>query len=36
MKYAIVSGLGAIIYMPSFIKIDSGIQKLAGEYTDYT
>jgi hypothetical protein len=28
MKYAIEMGSGAMIYMPSFIKIGSGIQKL--------
>jgi hypothetical protein len=28
MKYAIEVGSGAIIYIPSFIKIGSGIQKL--------
>jgi hypothetical protein len=26
-------GLGAVIYIPSFIKTDSGIQKLIGEDT---
>jgi hypothetical protein len=30
MKYIIEVGSGAIIYMPSFIKIGSGIQKLIG------
>jgi hypothetical protein len=28
MKYAVEMGSGAIIYIPSFIKIGSGIQKL--------
>jgi hypothetical protein len=28
MKYAVGMGSGAMIYIPSFIKIDSGIQKL--------
>jgi hypothetical protein len=30
MKYAVGVGSGAIIYIPSFIKIGSGIQKLIG------
>jgi hypothetical protein len=30
MKYAIEIGSGAMIYIPSFIKIGSGIQKLMG------
>jgi hypothetical protein len=30
MKYAVGMGLGVIIYIPSFIKIGSGIQKLIG------
>jgi hypothetical protein len=35
MKYAVEMGSGATIYVPSFIKIGSGIQKLIGErYTD--
>jgi hypothetical protein len=35
MKYAIEMGSGGKIYIPSFIKIGSGIQKLiVGEYTD--
>jgi hypothetical protein len=35
MKYAVEMGSGAMIYIPSFIKIGSGIQKLlGGEYTD--
>jgi hypothetical protein len=28
MKYAVQMGLGAMIYIPSFIKIGSDIQKL--------
>jgi hypothetical protein len=28
MKYAVEMGLGAMIYIPSFIKIGSSIQKL--------
>jgi hypothetical protein len=36
MKYAVEMGSGAMIYIPSFIKIGSGIQKLMveGGYTD--
>jgi hypothetical protein len=34
MKYAFEMGSGAMIYIPSFIKIGSGIQKLIGGYTD--
>jgi hypothetical protein len=30
MKYAIELGSGAMIYIPSFIQIGSGIQKLMG------
>jgi hypothetical protein len=30
MKYAVEMGSVAIIYIPSFIKIDSGIQKVIG------
>jgi hypothetical protein len=30
MKYATQIGPGAVIYMPSFINIDSGIKKLMG------
>jgi hypothetical protein len=30
MKYAIEMGSGAMTYIPSFIKIGSGIQKLIG------
>jgi hypothetical protein len=28
MKYAVEMGSGTVIQIPSFIKIDSGIQKL--------
>jgi hypothetical protein len=28
MKYAVEMGSGAVIYIPSFIKIGSGFQKL--------
>jgi hypothetical protein len=31
MKYTFQMGLGAMVYIPSFIKIGSGIQKLMGE-----
>jgi hypothetical protein len=31
MKYAVEMGPGAMIYMPSFIKTASDIQKLKGE-----
>jgi hypothetical protein len=31
MKYAVDMGLGAMIYIPSFIKIGSGIQELIRE-----
>jgi hypothetical protein len=34
MKYVVEMGLGAMIYIPSFIKIGSCIQKLIGRYTD--
>jgi hypothetical protein len=36
MKYAIEIGSGAMIYISSFIKTGSGIQKLMGreDYTD--
>jgi hypothetical protein len=33
MKYAVEMGSGAMIYLPSFIKIVFGIQKLIGGYT---
>jgi hypothetical protein len=32
MKYASEMGSGDMIYMPSFIKTGSGIQKLMGRY----
>jgi hypothetical protein len=31
MKYAIEMGSGSLIYIPNFIKIGSGIQKLMGD-----
>jgi hypothetical protein len=31
MKYAVEMGSGAMIYIPSFIKIGSAIRKLMGE-----
>jgi hypothetical protein len=31
MKYAVEMGSGAMLYIPSFIMIGSGIQKLTGE-----
>jgi hypothetical protein len=35
MKYAVEMGSGAMIYIPSFINIGSGIQKLmGGGYTE--
>jgi hypothetical protein len=30
MKYTVEMGLGAVMYIPSLIKIGSGIQKLIG------
>jgi hypothetical protein len=30
MKYAVEMGSGAMMYIPSFMKIGSGIQKLMG------
>jgi hypothetical protein len=30
MKYAVEMGSGAVIYVPRFIKIGSGVQKLTG------
>jgi hypothetical protein len=33
MKYVVEMGSGAMIYIPSFIKIGSGIQKLTEEDT---
>jgi hypothetical protein len=36
MKYAVEMGSGAMIYIPSFVKIGTGIQKYmgGGGYTD--
>jgi hypothetical protein len=34
MKYAVVRGSGAVVYIPSFIKIGSGIQKLIRGFTN--
>jgi hypothetical protein len=34
MKYAVEMELGAMMYIPSFIEVDSGIQKLIWGYTD--
>jgi hypothetical protein len=34
MKYAIEMGSGPMIYIPSFIKTDSPIQKLIVGYTN--
>jgi hypothetical protein len=34
MKCAFEMGSGAMIYIPSFIKIGPGIQELMGGYTD--
>jgi hypothetical protein len=31
MKYAVEMGSGAVTYLPSLIKIGSGIQELIGE-----
>jgi hypothetical protein len=36
MKYAVEMGSGAMIYIPSFIKIGSGIQKLIWEIQRHT
>jgi hypothetical protein len=36
MKYADELGSGAIIYIPSFIEIGSGIQTLTGGIRRYT
>jgi hypothetical protein len=33
IKYGVEMGSGPIMYMPSFVKIGSGIQKLIGGYT---
>jgi hypothetical protein len=34
MNSSVEIGSGAMIYIPSFIKTGSGIQKLMGEFTD--
>jgi hypothetical protein len=34
MKYAVEMGSGAMIYIPSFIKIGSGILKLTQDLSD--
>jgi hypothetical protein len=34
MKYAVKISSGVMIYIPSFIKIGAGIQKLIEGYTD--
>jgi hypothetical protein len=34
MKFAVKIGSGAMIYIPSFMKFGSVIQKLIGAYTD--
>jgi hypothetical protein len=34
MKYAVEMGSSAMIYIPSFVKTGSRIQKLRGEETD--
>jgi hypothetical protein len=36
MKYVVEMGSGVIIYIPSFIKIGSGIQKLVGGIHSHT
>jgi hypothetical protein len=36
MKYAVEMGSGAMIYIPSFVKIDSGIQMLLGGGGEFT
>jgi hypothetical protein len=36
MKYAVDMDSNAMIYIPSFIKIGSGIQKLIGEIHRHT
>jgi hypothetical protein len=36
MKYAVVMGSGAMIYIPSFIKIGSDVQKsIGGTHRDH-
>jgi hypothetical protein len=34
MKYATEMGSGTMIFIPSLLKIGSGIQKFIGEYAD--
>jgi hypothetical protein len=34
MKYAIAAGSGAVICIPSYIKIGSGIQRFKGGFID--
>jgi hypothetical protein len=36
MKYAVEMGSGAMIYIPSFMNIGSGIHKLIGALHRYT
>jgi hypothetical protein len=36
MKYAVEMGSGAMMYVPSFIKICSGMQKLLGGIHSHT
>jgi hypothetical protein len=36
MKYAVEVGHGAMVYIPSFIKIDSGIHAMMGEGDTHT
>jgi hypothetical protein len=36
MKYVAEIGSGAMIYIPSFIKTDSGIQKIMGRVHRHT
>jgi hypothetical protein len=36
MKYAVEMGSSAVIYLPSFINIDSAIRKLMGGGGGYT
>jgi hypothetical protein len=36
MEYAVEMGSGAMIYIPSFMKSDLGIQKLLGRITTRT
>jgi hypothetical protein len=36
MKYAVQMDSGAVIYIPSFIEIDSAIQKLIGRIHGHT